>query len=58
MTEWLKGNQLEQRKASGNLGGTMRLGAYEAQLTASSKVAEIYGSAVFPSATATATRST
>ena len=44
MTEWLKGNQLEQRKASGNLGGTMRLGAYEAQLKSSSKVAEIYGS--------------
>ena len=44
MTEWLKGNQLEQRKANGDLGGTMRLGAYEAMLAASSKVAEIYGS--------------
>ena len=44
MTEWLKGNQLEKRKANGDLGGTMRLGAYEATLAASSKVAEIYGS--------------
>jgi len=43
MTEWLKGNELEQRQASGNLGGTMRLGAYDAQLKTGSKVAEIYG---------------
>ena len=43
MTEWLKGNQLEKRKSNGDLGGTMRLGAYEAALAASSKVAEIYG---------------
>ena len=43
MTEWLKGNELEQRQASGDLGGTMRLGAYDAQLKAGSKVAEIYG---------------
>ena len=43
MTEWLKGNQLEKRKANGDLGGTMRLGAYEATLEAASKVAEIYG---------------
>jgi CTP synthase len=43
MTEWLKGNQLEKRKANGDLGGTMRLGAYEATLATSSKVAEIYG---------------
>ena len=32
MTEWLKGNMLEKRRAAGDLGGTMRLGAYEAQL--------------------------
>ncbi|MEA2755715.1 MAG: synthase, partial [Aliidongia sp.] len=32
MTEWSKGNQLEQRQAGGDLGGTMRLGAYEAIL--------------------------
>ena len=28
MTEWLKGNELEKRAANGDLGGTMRLGAY------------------------------
>ncbi|TKT79378.1 CTP synthase [Aquamicrobium sp. LC103] len=43
MTEWLKGNMLEQRKASGDLGGTMRLGAYEARLREGSKIAGIYG---------------
>ncbi len=43
MTEWLKGNQLEKRMANGDLGGTMRLGAYDASLASSSKVAEIYG---------------
>jgi CTP synthase len=44
MTEWLKGNDLERRAANGDLGGTMRLGAYEAMLTRGSRVAEIYGS--------------
>jgi CTP synthase len=43
MTEWLKGNMLEKRLANGDLGGTMRLGAYEARLQAGSKIAEIYG---------------
>ena len=43
MTEWMRGNELEQRKLNGDLGGTMRLGAYEAQLKPGSKVAEIYG---------------
>ena len=43
MTEWTKGNQRETRKAGDNLGGTMRLGAYEAILTPGSKVSEIYG---------------
>jgi CTP synthase len=43
MTEWMKGNQLEKRKANGELGGTMRLGAYPAKLAAGSRVAEIYG---------------
>jgi len=28
MTEWLKGNQVETRGEHGDLGGTMRLGAY------------------------------
>jgi CTP synthase len=44
MTEWLKGNALEKRTASGDLGGTMRLGAYPAILTRGSRVADIYGS--------------
>ncbi len=43
MTEWLKGNELEQRNAAGDLGGTMRLGAFDATLTEGSKVAGIYG---------------
>ncbi len=44
MTEWVKGNDLERRAANGDLGGTMRLGAYEAMLQRGSRVAEIYGS--------------
>ncbi|MCH4538888.1 MULTISPECIES: CTP synthase [Brucella/Ochrobactrum group] len=44
MTEWLKGNMLEKRASAGDLGGTMRLGAYEATLAPGSKIAEIYGS--------------
>lgn len=42
MTEWLRGNQLEQRKDGGDLGGTMRLGAYKCHLQKGSKVAHIY----------------
>jgi CTP synthase len=45
MTEWIKGNQLEQRTAGGDLGGTMRLGAYEAILQKGSRVSSIYGEA-------------
>ncbi|GJD38965.1 MULTISPECIES: CTP synthase [Methylobacterium] len=44
LTEWLKGNELERRAAQGDLGGTMRLGAYKATLGADTKIAEIYGS--------------
>src|SRR5882672_7694362 len=43
MTEWVRGNELEQRSANGDLGGTMRLGAYEAVLDPESRVAQIYG---------------
>ncbi|HZQ11507.1 MAG TPA: CTP synthase [Pseudolabrys sp.] len=43
MTEWLKGNELQKRQANGDLGGTMRLGAYPATLTRGSRVANIYG---------------
>jgi CTP synthase len=43
MTEWMRGNQLEQRAAQGDLGGTMRLGAYSATLNADSRIAAVYG---------------
>ncbi len=43
MTEWMKGNELERRNANGDLGGTMRLGAYEAVLERGSQVHGIYG---------------
>ncbi len=43
MTEWLRGNELEKRAAQGDLGGTMRLGAYDAALKPGSKAAQIYG---------------
>jgi CTP synthase len=43
MTEWMKGDQLEKRRQGGNLGGTMRLGAYECNLLKGSKVRAIYG---------------
>jgi CTP synthase len=45
MTEWLRGNELEKRHNAGDLGGTMRLGAYPASLTSGSKVSEVYGGA-------------
>jgi CTP synthase len=43
MTEWTRGNELEQRSADGDLGGTMRLGAYDAVLAPGSRVADAYG---------------
>jgi len=43
MTEWMRGNTWEHREAEGDLGGTMRLGAYEAVLAPETQVAEIYG---------------
>jgi CTP synthase len=42
-TEWLRGNELEKRGADGDLGGTMRLGAYPAHLKPGTRVAAIYG---------------
>jgi len=44
MTEWMRGNELETRASGGDLGGTMRLGAYPAKLAPGSRVGEIYGS--------------
>jgi CTP synthase len=43
MTEWMKGNELQIRGINGDLGGTMRLGAYPALLKRGSRVNEIYG---------------
>jgi CTP synthase len=42
LTEWSRGSTLERRHASGDLGGTMRLGAYPCKLTPGSRVSEIY----------------
>jgi len=44
MTEWMQGNELKIREAGGDLGGTMRLGAFRARLEEGSHIAEIYGS--------------
>ena len=43
MTEWLKGNQLEKREEAGDMGGTMRLGAYPHPLKEGTLIADIYG---------------
>ena len=43
MTEWARGNARETRARDGDLGGTMRLGAYPAALRKGSRVAAIYG---------------
>lgn len=43
MKEWMKGNELEIRASGGDLGGTMRLGAYNATLDKDSHIARIYG---------------
>ncbi len=43
MTEWLRGNETVRRNAADDLGGTMRLGAYECDLAPGSRVHEIYG---------------
>ena len=43
MTEWTRGQIVERRNSADDLGGTMRLGAYPAVLSADSRAAEIYG---------------
>ena len=45
MTEWVRGNQVEKRDAAGNLGGTMRLGAYPCILAEGSLVRDVYNGA-------------
>ena len=42
LTEWMREGELEKRKQGGDLGGTMRLGAYDAVLERHSRVHEIY----------------
>jgi CTP synthase len=42
MTEWIKKNKIIKRSANGNMGGTMRLGAYECLLKKKSKIFDIY----------------
>lgn len=44
ITEWMTEEGQQKREAGGDLGGTMRLGAYDAVLQKGSKVSEIYGS--------------
>ena len=43
ITEWMSSEGLQARETGGDLGGTMRLGSYEAELLGNSKVAQIYG---------------
>ena len=42
MTEWVKKNKTVKRSANSNMGGTMRLGAYECLLKKKSKIFDIY----------------
>jgi CTP synthase len=44
ITEWMSEEGLQKRAEGGDLGGTMRLGAYEAMLDGNSVVRSIYGS--------------
>ncbi len=46
ITEWMTAEGLQSREAGGDLGGTMRLGAYDAALSPNSHVAGIYGAQV------------
>ncbi|HTN15792.1 MAG TPA: CTP synthase [Sphingomonadaceae bacterium] len=43
ITEWMSTEGLQKRGADTDLGGTMRLGAYEARLAANSHVSTVYG---------------
>ncbi|GAA4766789.1 CTP synthase [Novosphingobium ginsenosidimutans] len=45
ITEWMSAEGLQKRGANTDLGGTMRLGAYEAKLGANSHVSSVYGGA-------------
>ncbi len=43
ITEWMTAEGVQKREAGGDLGGTMRLGAYDAKLDGNSVVSSIYG---------------
>lgn len=43
LTEWKQGEKIEKRTSNGDLGGSMRLGAYSCDLRKGSLVAAIYG---------------
>jgi CTP synthase len=43
MTEWVRGNEMVRRNVADDLGGTMRLGAYDCDLQFGSRVRDIYG---------------
>jgi CTP synthase len=43
ITEWMSDEGIQKREEGGDLGGTMRLGAYDATLAGNSHVATIYG---------------
>ena len=43
LKEWVQGNHVVERKLGDDKGGTMRLGAYDAQLAEGSLVAHVYG---------------
>ncbi len=45
LTEWSRGNQIEKRSEEGDLGGSMRLGAYPAVLGEGTLVRGVYGDA-------------
>jgi len=42
ITEWMSKDGLQKREAGGDMGGTMRLGAYPARLSGNSVVSSIY----------------
>ena len=46
MFEWIKNDKREIREKDSDLGGTMRIGAYDCILSENSKIAKIYNSAV------------
>jgi CTP synthase len=45
ITEWMSAEGIQKREQGGDMGGTMRLGAYEALLAGNSHASAIYGAA-------------